>query len=394
MPDAFNPPSTEPTENLVEYLFGGYSNWDAKHFLHISKYGYTFEHSAAFFPLYPITIRSLVDFLNRNSIQIDSPHLLCAVFLNFIYFIITVVFLFKLTNILFNNNKLISLFTVLIFCINPANVFFNAAYSESLYTALTYSALYFLYKYKNQHNGVHLLIGLMFFFLSGLTRSNGLVNFGYVGYVYLKIYFSKVKLKNSDAKIGNILSKAINVWGILNSLLHLIRIFLSLVFIAGSFLMYQYYIYLKFCDLVDIQSKMPKKLIKYANQNNYKFINDLNLQQLEWCNKTLPFSYGDIQSKYWGVGFMSYWQIKQIPNFLLAAPIFAISFHSLKTYFKSLSWNNFFNLLGLVDINHDNSTMYKQFHKNQNLFPFALHLIFLLVSSSFFMHIQVRFSIT
>jgi phosphatidylinositol glycan class V len=277
------------------------------------------------------------------------------------------------------------------FCINPANVFFNAAYSESLYTTLTFSALYYLFKYKNQQNGINLLLSLMLFFLSGLARSNGLVNFGYVGYVYLKIYFSKVKLKNSEAKIGNILSKSINIWGIFNSLLHLIRIVVSFVFVAGSFLMYQYYIYMKFCDLVDIQSKIPKKLIKYASQNNYNFINDLNLQQLEWCNKTLPFSYGDIQSKYWGVGFMSYWKIKQLPNFLLAAPIFIISFLALKTYFKSLSWNNYFNLLGLVDVNHDNSTLYKQFHKNLNLFPFALHLIFLLLSSSFFMNIQVRF---
>jgi phosphatidylinositol glycan class V len=333
----------------------------------------------------------LVDLLFKNSIHIESSHLLCAVFLNFIYFILTTVYLFKLTNILFNNNRLISLFTIIIYCINPANVFFNAAYSESLFSALTFSGLYYLYKYKNENDGINLLISLMLFFLSGLTRSNGLINFGYIGYVYLKIFFSKVKLKKNDANICNILSKSIDIWGVFNSLLHLIRIIISFVFIAGSFLLYQYYIYLKFCDLVDIKSKLPKQLIKYANQNNYKLINDLDLKQLEWCNKTLPFSYGDIQSKYWGVGFMSYWRIKQIPNFLLAAPILIISFYSLKSYFKSLSCSNFFNLLGLIDFNHDNSTFYKQFHKNQNLIPFAFHLIFLLISSIFFMHIQVGF---
>lgn len=40
----------------------------------------------------------------------------------------------------------------------------------------------------------------------------------------------------------------------------------------------------------------------------------------EWCNTRLPSIYGHVQSKYWNVGFLRYWEVAQIPNFLFAAP--------------------------------------------------------------------------
>lgn len=41
---------------------------------------------------------------------------------------------------------------------------------------------------------------------------------------------------------------------------------------------------------------------------------------MAWCRRPVPNLYSHIQSAYWGVGFLRYWQWKQLPNFLLAAP--------------------------------------------------------------------------
>ena len=44
----------------------------------------------------------------------------------------------------------------------------------------------------------------------------------------------------------------------------------------------------------------------------------------EWCDTELGFSYAYIQTHYWGVGLFAYWQRAQLPNFLLAAPMFLL----------------------------------------------------------------------
>ncbi len=236
--DAFNPPLNEPNSpkgsSLIALLLNGYSNWDAKHFLYIAENGYQFENSVAFFPLYPFTIRSLVHFWSPSSSEsadnfiVTKPdwtqYLLSGCLLNIVYFTLANVYLYKLTNVLFNDNKLISLFSCLFFCINPANVFFSAVYSESLFSLLTFSSLFYLYKYRNTHSKLSLLASLVLTYLSGLTRSNGLVNFGFVAYIFLKLYLAKAKLKNNRDFADNfseflkyVWAKSIDSWGLLNS---------------------------------------------------------------------------------------------------------------------------------------------------------------------------------
>ena len=40
----------------------------------------------------------------------------------------------------------------------------------------------------------------------------------------------------------------------------------------------------------------------------------------EWCQYEPPVAYSYIQRVYWDNGFLTYWEAKQLPNFLLAAP--------------------------------------------------------------------------
>ncbi|GAA6058645.1 hypothetical protein JCM10212_004056 [Sporobolomyces blumeae] len=55
-----------------------------------------------------------------------------------------------------------------------------------------------------------------------------------------------------------------------------------------------------------------------------------------WCSSTFGFSYGWVQSHYWDNGFLRYWTFLQIPNFLLAAPVLALSFAASYSYYTSL----------------------------------------------------------
>ena len=44
-----------------------------------------------------------------------------------------------------------------------------------------------------------------------------------------------------------------------------------------------------------------------------------------WCLKPLPHVYNYIQGRYWDVGLFKYYNLKQLPNFGLAAPMVTYS---------------------------------------------------------------------
>ena len=54
-----------------------------------------------------------------------------------------------------------------------------------------------------------------------------------------------------------------------------------------------------------------------------------------WCAARLPNAYGFVQKEYWGVGFLSYYELKQLPNFLLAAPALLLSAWGVRSYAKA-----------------------------------------------------------
>ncbi|KAJ7350240.1 glycosyltransferase family 76 protein [Mycena albidolilacea] len=59
----------------------------------------------------------------------------------------------------------------------------------------------------------------------------------------------------------------------------------------------------------------------------------------EWCARRLPLIYSFVQVRYWNNGFLRYWSLQQLPNFLIAAPpllaISTFSIHHLRHWLKS-----------------------------------------------------------
>jgi phosphatidylinositol glycan class V len=50
-----------------------------------------------------------------------------------------------------------------------------------------------------------------------------------------------------------------------------------------------------------------------------------------WCSNFPPSIYTHVQSKYWNVGFLRYWTLQQLPNFIIAAPPLLLLF-TFSTY--------------------------------------------------------------
>ena len=344
-------------------MIGGFENWDAKHFLHIAKHGYIYEHSSAFFPLYPLLIRLLS--------RLVPFYTLSAVILNFLFFNLANVYLYKLTLLFFNGNQLVSIYTVLAFSFQPASIFFSAAYSESLYSFLTFAFIYYLHKSRD-----YLILSRSLLFLACLTRSNGLLNFGYLVHLQLQEFFNSRHFLLCGKNLACLIT----------------NLFASFLVLSSSFLSYQYYIYLRFCSKYFDPISIDEALIVYSKQNGYRMAS-LDARP-GWCYRQIPISYSSIQTIYWNNGFLAYWQMKQIPNFFLAGPCIFLSVYSLKIYFNSFDDIKYscYELFGIFS--QTSNRRKSNFCFNKNLFPFAVHLIVLLFSSCIFMNIQVSFNLT
>ncbi len=281
-----------PHHPLIEATLGGFDNWDSEHFIFIAEHGYGIhEQSMAFFPLFP----SLLWILSQTLFQplmvyfsMRSLLLVAAFALNLIFFPFAVLSLYLLTLKVFNNHSF-SLLTAALFCINPASVFMSAGYTECLFSLLTFSGLLALEHGRSWP-------AALCFMLATATRSNGIVLCGYIGYQCLLS-----------------LCKMVNTTNLFNtkSLFLVMNTALQCFLIISPIALFQYHGYNLYCTS---SHREPFPV---------------------WCSWTLPMSYSYIQEHYWNNGFLRYFQLKQIPNFILAMPMIILSSCSIVKYFQA-----------------------------------------------------------
>ena len=286
---------TPPHSAVVEVLFGGLDNWDAEYFIYISEHGYEYEQTMAFFPLLP----SMMWFTSRTLllpmflfIPGRSVALVSGVMINFAAFVAAAVALYELTNEIFHKKKL-SLISVALLCVNPASVFMSAVYTEATFMCFSLWGMLFVQRGRPA-------IACVLFAFAAASRSNGTVLCGYIGFYCLK---ELCQLPRRDRKAPHVcLLKSFG------------QVFLAVVqccVVALPFILFQYFGYAQFCS------------------ESEHTTGSLSTPPPPWCHWRLPLPYFYIQQHYWDVGFMRYYQWKQIPNFALAAPMFLLCLYCL-----------------------------------------------------------------
>jgi len=341
---------------IVEPLTDGLTRWDGQYFLHIAEHGYTYENTLAFFPLFPLILRFLAypfQVVVNNAFHITavpffltthSALVLMSLVLNNVLFVHSALLLHKLTLKITSNEK-ISYLSSLLFCVNPASVFFSAVYSETLFCFLTLNGMLYI-------ESGHVIWGSLVFGLSGFTRSNGIINVGYVFYRLLKTK-------------TNVLSLVFGFVVLISSLI------LSLF----PFIFYQMFCYHQFC--VEKSESFPEIVKNYGFENGYLMPGNASSS---WCSSHFPLAYSYVQDHYWGVGFLKYYEKKQVPNFVLAFPVLALTFFGTFKFVRSHGWGLL--KLGLIP-------GFPTAPLPPNCVPYVLHALFLSFFGLFCMHVQV-----
>ncbi|GAX21053.1 phosphatidylinositol glycan, class V [Fistulifera solaris] len=291
------------------------------------------EQAHAFFPLFPTMIRVTAAILTYLVPRFLLPStctslmVFSAVCLNTICFSMVTMDLYAMTKDIlllyyrmqekYKDKTKLSLSdcetwsrrVALLFVCNPANVFFGTAYSEALCAALLcrgcrWALQMVLTNSVSNPNGMvpstwwTMLGATGYWWLAALTRSNSTLYGG-----FLLLYGAGLVLRRHRGR-----------WIWLRRSLAACYVLLLIVLVAfGSMGWHNFRGYSMHC--VQFTGVRPT-----------------------WCEQGPWFNlYGYVQKTYWNVGFLRYYQVKQIPNFLLAGPILLLSALASNTWIKT-SW--------------------------------------------------------
>ncbi|CAD5210749.1 unnamed protein product [Bursaphelenchus xylophilus] len=355
---------------VLRPLLGGLTRWDARHFLHIAEHGYTWESTLAFFPLFPMCLRVIGGVLKvlLPSFSLYSCMIIGGVLVNNAIFIINGLLLYSLCLKLTKSEKE-SILAIFVYSVNPASIFFSAVYTETLYMMFTLLGLTCIYDEKKSPDGFlfKFLASSCCFSLAFFTRSNGWLNFGYIGYAAM----IDVLTHNGSRweRKSNILVKAMKYGPLL--LICLLLIVLPL----RSFSTTQEERYCRSTTIFSFDQSDPPFHDEYTNR-----ILPGDVPNLKWCTKRsefslLPVYYPSIQKHYWDVGLFQYWQLKKIPLFILAAPTLIVLLYGVMDI--------------VLDITLDSRSGAVIISETTYLIPFAIHSTLLGIGALFFYNVEV-----
>ncbi|CAG8541837.1 17227_t:CDS:2, partial [Acaulospora morrowiae] len=253
--------------------------WDSFYFLHITEEGYIFEQEHAFFPLYPLLTRGLGNsFLPilGHSLTYKQILIFSGVLISNVSFVLASINLYSLR--LFNDEKF-AFITSMFYIITPSCMFMSAMYTESLFAFLSFLGMRLFAEKKYWKSAVVWL-------LASSTRSNGIV---YIGFFFYELLIREMVEMNFMLLMKRLMKATL----------------LSII-TASGFFAFQLYGYDEYCILL-----APIR---------------------PWCYSELPILYPFVQKHYWNCGFLRYYEVKQIPNFLLASPMIALSLFGIYKY--------------------------------------------------------------
>ncbi|XP_031401910.1 GPI mannosyltransferase 2 isoform X2 [Punica granatum] len=357
--------------------------WDGVYYIRIAQCGYEYEQTYAFFPLLPIC----TSLLSRTALSPLVPVIgyravlgLSGYLINNVSFVLAALYFYRLSLAILKDPEA-SLRASILFCFNPASIFYSSIYSESLYALLSVGGVFYLLSGASN-------VAVLWLALSGLSRSNGMLNAGYIFFQAMHQVYNAWFIKKKSFLVMQVLVVAA----------------LRGICIFVPFMAFQAFGYYNLC-----LGRLPNEL-------------------RPWCNRRLPLMYNYIQNQYWGVGFLKYFRIKQLPNFLLASPILSLALCSIISYarsrprlflslgFRALaeekSAEPLFSMEAVqedaIPRNPGNRDIRRRKQTSKEVFPvehdfpeikpylsplalpFILHLLFMAATAFFVMHVQDR----
>lgn len=276
----------------------------------VTNHNTSSEQAHAFFPLYPLIIRkfalAMYTVLPQYMLPptFESLAVLAGFIWNIIAFTVATLELFSLTTAIGGAHD-IAMKVAFAFCFNPANVFFISCYSESTFSAFIFTAYSTFERFQRC---LHKIRSIFFFtiatvswFLASFCRSNGILSV-----LFLFIYWCGEMVRTmSTTKDSKQLRRIL--W----------KSFYFLITILAV-------VYPFFQHDNDGKAKLCKQDY-YISEACTAIQNQVSL-------------YSYIQLKYWDVGFFHYYQLKQLPNFLLASPVIVYSSMAVREWIL-LSWD-------------------------------------------------------
>ncbi|GAA6005245.1 hypothetical protein JCM11491_002633 [Sporobolomyces phaffii] len=269
--------------------YEGFVRWDSVYFLAIARDGYSHEQRLAFFPGLPGALRigaELARLLTRGPDLTFEAMVIAGIVLTTLATTGAAVLLYKMTLHL-SQSPTHSLVTSFLFLLAPARAVLHAVpYTEPLSAFFTFAGMYSFVSRRHVRSSILFACGTLF-------RAQGAVlGLGFFGWRYmLEQPFRAGRFSFWKLATGTAITAA-----------------LSLIS-ASPFLAFQAYAHRLYCS--QPASVRP------------------------WCSSASGFSYDWVQSHYWDVGPFRYWTVQQIPNFVLASPVLALSVSASYTFYTS-----------------------------------------------------------
>ena len=316
------------SSNFSKTLLHPFVRWDSVHMLKIAAEGYTHEHQLVFFPLFPAIINWTASMASLVDLNLQLTHhellLISALALNILFFALACAVLKSITRYIMPNvDKRTFDAAILLFCCNPAGVFFSVAYTESFFAFLSWFGIILF----AQGNDLLCTVPLC---LASLLRSNGSLNVIVIGFMWLRRWSMRTEAPNhlrADTSVLLVFSAIIMPIVLLN-MVHL-HILCSESLVCTTCL----------CpvDIANLLPTLSRWFLRNADADSPLLRLSTDAQTLALCELQSnalfpPVVYAYLQAKYWNVGFLRQYHWQQIPNFLLALPIWCISVHTIYSF--------------------------------------------------------------
>ncbi len=331
-----------PVIQALETATASLTPWDSVYFVRIAQCGYESDQMFAFFPLLPLVMwvggqwarmiyagcllgahvlgggqwadelrAALAVFENGADTtaaitSVERIGMVCmGLLVNFGAFCAAAVVLYRLGVRVIGDARVAYIAAVL-FCFNPASVFYSAVYTESLFGMCTWLGVWMVLTGRYW-------CGVGWLAAAGLARSNGILGVWFLIWAEL---LGSGEVCFTSAMSGS--GPRESTRGPLPSWRRVVRVMAGATVVCLPYICMQTYGWSVFCR--------PSRL----SLDEKALDNALDLSRVSdipsWCDAAVPSIYGYVQHKYWNVGFLNFYEkLIRLPFVVQSVPMIVLA---------------------------------------------------------------------